>query len=169
MDTPNARRPLRCKSIGRWPISQPPGYVTAARRNRPRMEPIIKMEERSDLERCRGISQPLASAASMETSAPSRFQRQPSVPRIASILSTSAIRGQLSTATGSPAHSAAARMGSTAFLAARTRAVPAMRLPPVMRYTSTDHTPHDSQPHHQGMTREGNACMGAMRRSGALH
>ena len=130
---PRARMPFRCRSMGRTPMTQPPGWLTVARRVRARSGPSTATEPRMR----RTFSQLACSAgtgAARTYTAPS-LRRSTSEPRsrsTSSMVSTSRTRGALGTTRGSSVSSEAASTGSTAFFEPATRTLPSSDRPPSM-------------------------------------
>ena len=128
--TPNMVSPRKCRSIGLWPISHPPGNVHTACPKRASSGPNMKMEERSSLESPCGITYAFAAEVSSRSLSSSQAQRTPSASKIASMFFTSRSRGQSYSATGLSESRLAARIGSAAFFAPLTRIAPDKGVPP---------------------------------------
>src|SRR5580692_6749030 len=136
MVAPIASRPLRCKSIGRSPMAQPPGWATRASPQRATRGPSTSEEARMVLTisylavgsestrqlilvRCCARPYPSSTSAPIEVSS---FRS----------VSMSRTWGIFSSTTSSSVRIAAAMQGRAEFLAPLTRIVPSSGLPPRM-------------------------------------
>ena len=95
IETPRARSAERCKSMGRRPISQPPGVKSLALLQRETSEPKKTMDERISRIRLSGISKQKTFLESTVRVCPSRVTLQPRWRSIRTAASTSDRNGQL--------------------------------------------------------------------------
>ena len=136
ISTPSFSSAERCRSIGRGPISHPPGNERLASPARARIAPRNTIDERISRIRLCGISHRDMPSARMRSVLPRRTQRQPSRRRMRTETPTSESSGQLCS-TVSPRHTtAAARSGSVLFFAPCTRSSPLNGRPPRVRIVS---------------------------------
>src|SRR5579859_6917078 len=134
MRAPIWRRPRRCCSTRRAPISSPPGRGTRAFRWRPMSAPSSRIVARIRRPSSAGTSLLAALAASISTS-PSPRHAPPSATMISPSSLVSVTRGTFVNRTGSAVSSAAAISGSAAFLDPLTHSSPASWAPPVILRT----------------------------------
>ena len=80
ISAPSARRPERCRSMGRGPSSQPPGLVRPASPHRARIAPRKITEDRISRISASGTSQPVIPAVSTSNTSPAT---RPCSPRLA--------------------------------------------------------------------------------------
>ena len=130
ISAPSARRPERCRSMGRGPNSQPPGLVRLASPHRARIAPRKITEDRISRISASGTSQPDIPAVSTSNTSPRHPALQPKACRIRMDASTSRRRGQRRSTTLPPVRMVAARMGSTLFFAPCMVTSPWRRFPP---------------------------------------
>jgi len=130
ISAPSARRPERCRSMGRGPNSQPPGLVRLASPHRARIAPRKITEDRISRISASGTSQPVIPAVSTSNTSPRHPALQPKACRIRMDASTSRRRGQRRSTTLPPVRMVAARMGSTLFFAPCMVTSPWRRFPP---------------------------------------
>ena len=142
MVPPRARMAARWRSMGRGPSSQPPGAHRLARPIRPSTAPRKITEERISRMSRSGTSHRVGAEASTMTAVPSRRAEQPRWRRMAREASTSDRSGQLWMTHSPGASRAAARMGSTLFLAPWTATEPLRGKPPSTRYVLICLPPH---------------------------
>src|SRR5438874_322725 len=126
------RKPRRCCSTRRAPMSSPPGRGTRALRKRPRRAPSRRMVARIRTPRSSGTWLEAAPAASISISA-SPSLRPPRATMISPISLVSVTRGTFLSRTGSVVRSAAAISGRAAFLEPLMHRSPASGAPPVIR------------------------------------
>ena len=129
---PSARKPSKCVSSRRWPIASPPGGGNDARPSRARSGPAKRNDVRIFAASIGSIFAVFSFAAASVTvpAARSRDTFTPNVFAASSIAATSAMSGTFLSVTGSAERSAAAIIGSAAFLLPETRCVPEMVFPP---------------------------------------
>src|SRR6266852_6023311 len=132
MWAPIWRKPRRCCSTRRAPMSSPPGRGKRAWPNRPSIAPRRTIVARMRRPSSSGTSVPL-SCPMRRTTEPSPSDRPPSAERISAITAMSVTWGTLLRRTGSDVRSAAAISGRAAFLEPLTHRSPASCEPPVMR------------------------------------
>ena len=123
---PSARKPAMCVSRRRWPIASPPGGGSEARPSRARSGPAKRKLVRIFAASSGEMRADFTFAATSVTASvfASRVTRTPNVFATSSIRATSSIAGTLCRTTGSDVRSAAAIIGSAAFLFPETRCVP---------------------------------------------
>src|SRR6266581_795404 len=126
------RRPRRCCSTRRAPMSSPPGRGRRAWPNRPSSAPSSTIVARIRRPSSSGTLVPRALPMRRLTD-PAPSERPPSSVRICAISSVSVTRGTLLRRTGSDVSKAAAISGSAAFLEPLTQSWPANCAPPLMR------------------------------------
>jgi len=130
---PMARKASRCGSRRRRPITSPPGGGITARWKRASSGPASRKEARISSASSRSISTRSTAAAHSVTSfGPRQATSTPTARRIASIASTSRIRGTLRTVTSSAVSTVEARIGSAPFLLPAGTIVPDSGTPPSM-------------------------------------
>src|SRR5579859_742658 len=134
MRAPIWRRPRRCCSTRRAPMSSPPGRGTRALPKRPRSAPSRRMVARIRTPRSSGTWLEAAPPASISMSA-SPSLRPPRAVMISPINLVSVTRGTFLSRTGSVVSSAAAISGRAAFLEPLMHRSPASWAPPVIRRT----------------------------------
>ena len=116
METPILRKAARCKSIGRLPIAQPPGYAILPAPLLPSIAPRKRMEERIFRTASPQSAAACISRLSITAVRSVSVTEQPSSLRISKVCETSRICGRFSRTTSSAASTHAARMGKAAFL-----------------------------------------------------
>src|SRR3989454_1960852 len=129
---PICRRPRRCCSTRRAPMSSPPGRGNRAWPRRPSSAPNRTMVARMRRPSSSGTSVPRACPI-RRTSEPSPSVRPPNPVRICAITAVSVTLGTFVRRTGSAVSSAAAISGRAAFLEPLTHSSPASSEPPLMR------------------------------------
>ena len=149
MSTPIAAKELRCKSIGRRPISQPPGAETVPAPKRASNAPRKTIDERISRISRSGMSNLSAQDESTITVCPSRFVLQPICSRILIAASTSVSLGQLCITLTPPTAAAAARIGRALFFEPCSSVFPLSGLPPLMIIFSMTHAPFKNKGEHQ--------------------
>ena len=130
MQAPRVRRADRCRSMGRAPMAQPPGYDSSAWPHRARMAPRNTTDERMRRMSRSGMSQRVRVEESTSRSGPFQRTAQPRCRRMSMDVSTSSRWGQRCKTQTSPLRIHAARMGSTLFFAPCTVRSPDRRRPP---------------------------------------
>ena len=133
METPSFRREERCRSMGRWPISQPPGRLSRARPHRARIGPRKITEERISRMSSWGTSHRSTTEESTNMVSPSRLTLQPRCCRIWMAERTSRRSGQLCNRLRPPLRRVAAKMGRTLFFAPLMGTSPRRACPPRTR------------------------------------
>ena len=126
---PSRLSPSRWMSVGRAPILHPPGACIRASPVRTSMGASMNTDERMAPASSAGVSEPRQPPHTVML-LPSLVTAQPSAPSMVAISSTSVIRGQSVSVTGSSDSIPAASMGRTAFLAPWTVTSPKSFLPP---------------------------------------
>ena len=129
---PSACRPLMCWSTGRAPIAQPPGSDTRACPCLATSGPSTSTDARIVLTSSYGASVEVSCAARSVMSVPSRSTVTPMPRSSRAIVPTSASGGTFDRCSGSSVSSAAAMIGSAAFLAPATAISPRSGTPPVI-------------------------------------
>ena len=130
---PIARKASRCGSRRRRPITSPPGGGIRARPKRASSGPASRNDARICSASSESTSARSTPAPHSATSwSPRRSTRTPTPSRIASIASTSRMRGTLRTTTSSSVRTAQARIGSAPFLFPAGSNVPDNGAPPSM-------------------------------------
>ena len=133
MLTPSALSPARWRSIGRLPMSHPPGYATRARLNRATSGPSIKIDERISLAKMCGISKFEMLLLSIIASVSVSKMRPPIARKMSNILNTSLMCGIFFKTILFSVSILAAMIGSAAFLLVSTSITPSSLFPPWMR------------------------------------
>ena len=132
--------PFRCRSIGRTPMTQPPGWLTTARPLRASSGPSTATEPRMR----RTLSQPASSWRALgRAHARRRHRRAARPPSRARAGARASCRGRAraarsGTISGSSVRSEAASTGSTAFFDPATRTLPESLRPPSITSLSMD-------------------------------
>src|SRR5437762_1684460 len=128
---PSRSSARKCVSTRRRPITSPPGGGSCTRPKRASIGPARRIEARMRAHSCGSSSRGVAGRASTVTAFfPVHSTLAPRCVRRASIVSTSRMRGTLSSRQGPSASSVAARMGRAAFLLPAGRIVPWSGRPP---------------------------------------
>ena len=130
MCTPSLLSASKCRSMGRGPNSQPPGYVMRALPQRARIGPRKMTEERISRIRSSGISHRSILAESTTMVPPLYSTRQPKCRKMAMAEWTSFRSGQLCMIFSPPLMMVAAKIGKILFLAPLARMEPLRGFPP---------------------------------------
>src|SRR5258708_3082289 len=127
---PMASRPLRCWSMGRAPIAQPPGSETRARPKRATRGPRTRTLARICFTSSYGASGRTLDPAATSTSGAATLTSRPRNRRSAAVVSMSRSAGTFRSLLAPSERSVAQRIGSAAFLAPLIRTVPRSGPPP---------------------------------------
>ena len=128
--TPICSSARRCRSMGRLPITQPPGYSITMLPQRASKAPRRHREERIPVMASAGISRVVILPVPMQTPSPSQRTCPPRLCSSLSIRYTSEILGQSLRKLSPSAKIVAARMGNAAFLDPCIFTLPWRRTPP---------------------------------------
>ena len=131
---PSARKPAKWVSRRRWPIGSPPGGGSEARPRRARSGPAKRKEVRI-FAASSGAMRAVRMRGAEIVAVPAARSREifaPNERAASSIIATSSISGTFSSVTGSGESSAAAIIGSAAFLLPCTRWTPETVRRPLM-------------------------------------
>jgi hypothetical protein len=137
---PQALNPFKCKSMGRDPMVQPPGYETLNLPQRPKRGPITRLEARIRLARVGGTSKERRLDGSICMVSPVQLTLTPRDSRASFMVLTSIKEGTPSRTTGLSLNSEPARSGKIAFFAPLIAMDPLSLVPPVTSNLSTQLT-----------------------------